>query len=541
MEKRTILAIVLSLAVLLGFQYFFPPAQPPKPAAVSGKGAAPAAKPLSTDTTAKATQPAADAKAVKKPAAAPAPVAEIEEGELVFVETTLYRAEIDTLGGRLKSFYLKEYKTENTPDSPELNLVTVTGNGLYPLTGAVKIADKWLPDARLRFQPPAAGKQLQIDEKHRTLRLEARLPEGGRLIKEFHFEPATYVVGVDYTAIDKSGNELPIAAVRLNWSHSSAGQKKSRYVYNGIIGYINDKLFKPGKKDKEVARQELIGKINWLGYTSKYFLSALLVPEKGAPGATRGIISRNDADNLMVTFEAGGSSRLRAYIGPKSSELLKPLQLHLEDSIEYGWFGIIARPLVSLLHFLYQYIHNYGVAIIILTILIKLAFYPLSQKSYKSMSQMKKVQPKLAKLKEKHKDDKARLNKEMMDLYRTHKVNPFGGCLPMLVQIPVFFALYRALMVAIELRHAPFVFWITDLSAKDPYYVTPLIMGATMFLQQKMTPSTGDAMQAKMMLFMPIIFTFMFLNFPSGLVLYWLVNNILSIGQQYLVMRQVEA
>jgi YidC/Oxa1 family membrane protein insertase len=154
---------------------------------------------------------------------------------------------------------------------------------------------------------------------------------------------------------------------------------------------------------------------------------------------------------------------------------------------------------------------------------------------------MKKVQPKLAKLKEKHKDDKARLNKEMMDLYHTHKVNPFGGCLPMLVQIPVFFALYRALMVAIELRHAPFVFWITDLSAKDPYYVTPLIMGATMFLQQKMTPSTGDAMQAKMMLFMPIIFTFMFLNFPSGLVLYWLVNNILSIGQQYLVMRQVEA
>jgi len=152
---------------------------------------------------------------------------------------------------------------------------------------------------------------------------------------------------------------------------------------------------------------------------------------------------------------------------------------------------------------------------------------------------MKLVQPKLAKLKEKYKDDKARLNKEMMDLYRTNKVNPFGGCLPIVVQIPVFFALYRALMVAIELRHAPFFGWILDLSAKDPYYVTPLIMGATMFLQQKMTPSTGDAMQAKMMLFMPIIFTFMFLNFPAGLVLYWLVNNVLSIGQQYMVMRQV--
>lgn len=151
---------------------------------------------------------------------------------------------------------------------------------------------------------------------------------------------------------------------------------------------------------------------------------------------------------------------------------------------------------------------------------------------------MKEVQPKLAKIKEKYKDDKARINKEMMDLYRTHKVNPFGGCLPIVIQIPVFFALYRSLMVAIELRHAPFFGWILDLSAKDPYYVTPLVMGATMFLQQKMTPTTGDAMQAKMMLFMPIIFTFMFLNFPSGLVIYWLVNNVLSIAQQYMVMRQ---
>jgi YidC/Oxa1 family membrane protein insertase len=156
------------------------------------------------------------------------------------------------------------------------------------------------------------------------------------------------------------------------------------------------------------------------------------------------------------------------------------------------------------------------------------------------MNKMKLVQPKLQKIREKYKDDKARLQKEMMDLYRTHKVNPFGGCLPIVVQIPVFFALYRCLMVAIELRHAPFYGWITDLSDKDPYYVTPILMGLTMFLQQKMTPTTGDPMQAKMMLFMPVIFTFMFLNFPSGLVLYWLVNNVLSIGQQYLVMRQAQ-
>jgi len=540
MEKRTILAIVLSLAVLLGFQYFFPPAHPPqkKVAAQVGSKVQPTTAPAGSEKTAPAataTEPASTSAS----AAVPAPV--VEEGERVVVQTPLYRAEFDTIGGRLKAFYLKHYKTENQPGSPELNLVTVTGAGPWPLTGAVQVEGRWQPDAGLHFQP--ATRALEVDQAEKSLVFEAPLKEGRTLVKTLHFNPDSYVIGVSYTVTGEKGALLDVAGVRLNWTHSSKGQKKSRYVYNGVIGYVNDKLFKPGKKDKEIARQEIAGQISWFGYTSKYFISALLIPEKEKPTATRGIITRSGSDNgnLIVTFEVDGSRQLRAYIGPKEGNRLQALGLHLEASIEYGWFGVIARPLVWLLHFLYQYVHNYGIAIIILTILIKLVFYPLSQKSYKSMSKMKEVQPKLAKLKEKFKDDKARLNKEMMDLYRTHKVNPFGGCLPMVVQIPVFFALYRALMVAIELRHAPFFFWITDLSAKDPYYVTPLIMGATMFLQQKMTPTAGgDAMQAKLMLFMPIIFTFMFLNFPSGLVLYWLVNNILSIGQQYLVMRQVE-
>jgi YidC/Oxa1 family membrane protein insertase len=535
MEKRTILAIVLSLAVLLGFQYFFPPAQPPQKAA-SSVSRSTADKKAPAKTTAASPAPEAAAPAAEK-AAAPAPV--VEEGELVVVQTPLYRAEFDTVGGRLKAFYLKHYKTENKPGSPELNLVTVTGSGPWPLTGAVKFEGRWQADAGLHFKSPARA--LEVDGGEKTLVFKASLGAGKTLIKELHFNPQSYVVGISYAVSSEDGSAPAVEGVRVNWVHSSKGQKKSRYVYNGVIGYVNDKLFKPGKKDKEIARQEIAGQISWFGYTSKYFISALLVPEKGQPTATRGIINRSGDDNLTVTFEVDGSRQLRAYIGPKEGNRLQALGLKLEASIEYGWFGVIARPLVWLLHFLYQYVHNYGIAIIILTILIKLVFYPLSQKSYKSMSKMKEVQPKLAKLKEKFKDDKARLNKEMMDLYRTHKVNPFGGCLPMVVQIPVFFALYRALMVAIELRHAPFFFWITDLSAKDPYYVTPLIMGATMFLQQKMTPTAGgDAMQAKLMLFMPIIFTFMFLNFPSGLVLYWLVNNILSIGQQYLVMRQVE-
>jgi len=192
-------------------------------------------------------------------------------------------------------------------------------------------------------------------------------------------------------------------------------------------------------------------------------------------------------------------------------------------------------PMLIILKYLNEFVKNYGIAIIILTILIKILFWPLGNKSYESMKAMQKLQPKMVELREKYKDDKQKLSQETMALYRAHKVNPMGGCLPMLIQIPVFFGLYKALLYAIELRHAPFFWWIQDLSAKDPYYITPIIMGATMFVQQKMTPTAGDPMQQKIMLFLPIIFTFLFLNFPSGLVIYWLFNNILSIGQQYYV------
>jgi YidC/Oxa1 family membrane protein insertase len=218
---------------------------------------------------------------------------------------------------------------------------------------------------------------------------------------------------------------------------------------------------------------------------------------------------------------------------------MKAQNVGLENAIDFGdWLKWLAMPLLVALKFLYGYVHNYGIAIIILTILIKLIFWPLGNKSYKSMKEMQKLQPKMAALREKYKDDKTKLSQESMALYKTHKVNPLGGCLPMVVQIPVFFGLYKSLLYAIELRHSPFFWWIQDLSAKDPYYITPIIMGATMFIQQKMTPTGADPMQAKIMLFMPIIFTFMFLNFPSGLVIYWLFNNIISIGQQVYINRQ---
>jgi YidC/Oxa1 family membrane protein insertase len=228
------------------------------------------------------------------------------------------------------------------------------------------------------------------------------------------------------------------------------------------------------------------------------------------------------------------------FIGPKDIDILKAQGSSLEQSLDLGWFTVLAKPMLHTLKFFYTYIPNYGVGIIFITIILKIIFFPLTHKSYKSMKEMGKLQPKMAALKEKYKNDRDAMNRAVMELYRDHKVNPLGGCLPMLVQIPVFFALYKALMFSIELRHAPFMLWITDLSDKDPYYVTPIIMGATMFIQQKMTPSTMDEMQQKIMLALPVVFTFMFLNFPSGLVLYWLVNNILTIGQQMYINKLVK-
>jgi len=223
------------------------------------------------------------------------------------------------------------------------------------------------------------------------------------------------------------------------------------------------------------------------------------------------------------------------YLGPKVIALLKELNVGAEKAVRYGWFSPIAKILLRFVNLTHKVTKNYGADIIIISVLLKILFWPLTRKSYVSMKEMQKVQPEMAMLREKYKGDKARLNREMMDLYKRRKVNPLGGCLPMLVQIPIFFALYWALMGSIELRHAAFILWIRDLSYRDPIYVSPILMGVSMLWQQKMTPTAGDPRQAKMMMFMPIIFTFLFLTFPAGLVIYWLVTNILTIGQQYLI------
>ncbi len=242
----------------------------------------------------------------------------------------------------------------------------------------------------------------------------------------------------------------------------------------------------------------------------------------------------------VIVPGAKGSISVPLYVGPQEVEKLAKLAPGLDLTIDYGWLTIIAAPLFKVLSFIHGWVGNWGIAIILLTMLIKLLFFPLSAASYKSMAKMKVLGPKLQRLKEQYGDDKAKMNQAMMELYKTEKVNPLGGCLPIVIQIPVFIALYWVLLAAVELRHAPFFGWIKDLSAADPFYILPVLMGATMFLQTKLNPTPPDPIQAKIMLYMPLVFSVMFLWFPAGLVLYWTVNNLLSIWQQWQINRMTE-
>jgi YidC/Oxa1 family membrane protein insertase len=322
--------------------------------------------------------------------------------------------------------------------------------------------------------------------------------------------------------------------------------KDNRFDTAGSYILSDNTLQVDKAKDVASASKKYDKDVQWAGFADKFFLSALLAEKnsiasvelkKNASGFMESIVS-----SPQVTINAGQSVTVphRLFVGPKGINILKAQGNSLEKALDLGWFKVIAMPLLDSLNFFYRYVGNYGIAIIIITVILKALFFPLTHKSYKSMKDMQKIQPKMAALKEKFKDDRDAMNKAVMELYREHKVNPMGGCLPMVVQIPVFFALYKALSFSIELRHAPFFLWVTDLADKDPYYVTPVIMGITMFVQQKMTPSQMDPIQQKMMLALPVVFTFMFLSFPSGLVLYWLVNNILTIGQQMYINKLVK-
>ncbi|MFP4169047.1 MAG: membrane protein insertase YidC [Desulfonatronovibrionaceae bacterium] len=547
-NKRVFLAVSLCIVVLVLWNILFPPVPPVQQQAEqtarteekAGSGRE------------KEAQAPQDTAGEKADTAADRAEAEVDEdfvpesGREVEVDTPLYKAVFNSQGGIVEQFELKKYEQTIKPDSEQVDLITHRALAKGPMGVIWDRRPTW---SEGEWALEGGDLRLEKGEK-KSLEFTGRMDDL-RFVRELVFEGGSYVVEETLTVIDTGGspNAGELAFVLSTPTLSS---EDNRYNRTQIMYRNQEGISKEDDADdlREIGIKTGMG-VDWGGISSNYFLLGMIPDTKDMYFKAR---LEDDIYRLALVrdFDIPADSARRVtctyYLGPKVGSQLAKAPNDLKSSLQYGWafFDLIAKPLMQVLNFFYEYTGNYGIAIIILTIIIKIIFWPLSQKSYKSMNKMKKIQPMMTKIKEKYKDDRQKMNEEMMRLYKTYKVNPAGGCLPMLVQIPVFIALYQALLSAIELRHAPFIYhlpftdivWLADLSAKDPLYITPLIMGATMFMQQKMTPSPGDPTQAKIMLFMPVVFTFIFLTFPSGLVVYWLANNVLSIAQQWWMLKK---
>ncbi len=458
------------------------------------------------------------------------------------VTTDLYSAVVSSFGGRLASFRLFNYRSELDPDSALLDMVTDSPS--LPLGVVWSAADgRRLDDSEINYRIESPLSTISGDAST-TLSMSGRAPGGEIVTKTLVFHGNSYVIDYTVTITGRSGG--PIGVV---WTRRLNPAGSGRYVKEGPAALVDGKLESVSAADMDEP-ESFSGSISWGGYADHYFLAAYLADE-AAPMKLTAEIGRGVGISTLWRDGAEESVSYRLFIGPKSLEVLRSVDPDLSGAVDLGIFSIIARPLLEAMLFLERFIGNFGWSIVLLTIALRVVFYPVNKKQAEAMKGMQKIQPEMKRIQERFKDDREQLNKEMMDLYRRHKVNPLSGCLPMLLQLPVFIGLYNALMQSIELRHAPFFGWITDLSQPDrlgslpiPFVEPPgipvltLLMGVSMLLQQRMTPSAGDPAQQRMMMLMPVVFTVMFINFPSGLVLYWLCNNLLSIGQQYFTNKQ---
>ena len=460
------------------------------------------------------------------------------EEQTVEINTELFRAKFSNRGAVIKSWELKKYTTPGEQGAQPVQLVYSGGRFKGPLS--VMTNDQALTNDLDTALYLVTQDVSQLDSAHPVGHVTFRYHNAQRNVdveKELTFHHGTYVVDI---AIRTQGLTAPID-VTLGTNFGIVEWGEGFIGLMGSASLVDDKVLKE-TPDGEAERK---GDVKWSAIQDKYFLSVLM-PQKASAA-----LAKKEGDKLVsagVRFAAptnGPTMVMQLYAGPKEYDTLKLLNVGLEDTIDFGWFvfgswGLVkavAKPIFYVLRFLFEFTHNYGITIILLTLSIKLIFVPLQYKSYKSMKQMQVIQPKVLALQTKLKDDRERLNKELIKLYKDHKVNPVGGCLPMVLQMPVFVALFNILYMTIDLRQAPFMLWIKDLSVQDPYYVLPIIMGATMVIQQKITPTTMDPTQAKIMLFLPVFMTFLFVNFPAGLVLYWLTNNVLTITQQVVTER----
>ena len=471
-----------------------------------------------------------------------------EAGQKISVKTDYLLAEIDTAGGDLRRLELMKHR--DTLDEKK-NFLLLQNNPEHIYVAQSGLIGHDLATHKTQFSAEAANYELKPGAERLEVRLTAPAVDGIKVTKVYTFRKSSYLMDVSYEISNNSAIPLqPFAYFQfLRDGKPPAGETKLVPTYTGPAIYTEQQKFEKiefASIDKGKAKYPQNADNGWIAILQHYFLAAWLPKDK----TPREFYAKKLGEDLysvgtilpVPKIDSGKTATITVplYAGPQEQDSLSKLAPGLGLTVDYGWLTVIAVPLFWVLSWLYKWAQNWGVAIILLTVLIKFLFYPLSAASYRSMAKMRVLAPKMQKIKEQYGNDRQRLHQAMMELYKTEKINPLGGCLPILVQIPVFIALYWVLLASVELRHAPFALWITDLSAPDPYYVLPVIMGITMIIQSRLSPEPPDPIQARMMKIMPIAFSVFFFFFPSGLVLYWLINNILSIAQQWQITRVIE-
>jgi YidC/Oxa1 family membrane protein insertase len=542
--QRLILAMIFFFSLFMLFEAWQRETRGPAQPATAEKKAAESEQPPAAST------PTPTAKLEPPPtSAATAPqLPKQASGDIVRVETDVFSIDIDTVGATITRAALKQHR--GTVDTSKNFLLLEHDPGRIYVAQSGLIGEG-LPNHNTRFVASAKEYQLPEGQARMEVRLEAQGENGVKVAKVFVFERGSYTIGVRQEIQNSTGGSLqPYAYYQLVRDGTPPeGDSKMLPTYTGVAVYTDkDKFQKVGFEDIEKGKTPYTRTADdgWIGLVQHYFVTAWIPPEKIA----REFFTRRLGENLysagvilpLGQMEPGAQAtqQVLLYAGPQDQDKLAAIAPGLDLTVDYGWLTVIAAPLFWVLKTLHGWVGNWGVAIILLTVLIKLLFYPLSAASYKSMARMRVLAPKLQRLKEQYGDDRSRMQQAMMDLYKTEKINPLGGCLPILVQIPVFIALYWVLLASFELRQAPFMLWIKDLAAPDPYFILPVLMGATMIIQTRLNPEPPDPVQAKIMKIMPIAFSIFFFFFPAGLVLYWLVNNILSIAQQWQITRSME-
>ncbi len=468
------------------------------------------------------------------------------QSEKFVLENDVLRLEISSTGANvIDAKLLKELNADQKP----VELFQYTpAHKYFARSGLIAIGNPDLPNHTSAFKLQQAGK----DGSGRPFLVLASERNGVKLEKTFLLNPGSYVIDVGHRVTQSNSNPNPLVLyteiVRDGTSEPKVGPFGGAFsasTFTGPAAYTeNDKFRKVNFKDIEKSKAEVpkqipAGQSGWVAMVQHYFASAWIPGDKVA----RDIYADKVDVNLyrigmqipLGTIDKGATvvEKARLFVGPQEEKMLEGIAPGLELLKDYGYLTILAKPIFWLLAKIQSYVGNWGWSIILLTILIKLAFFPLSAASYKSMARMKEVQPRLVAMKEQYKGDPQKLNQAMMEMYKKEKINPVGGCLPVVIQIPVFISLYWVLLSSVETRGAPWIGWIHDLSVPDPYYILPIVMAISMFVQTKLNPTPPDPIQAKVMLYMPIVFSIMFFFFPAGLVLYWVVNNMLSIAQQW--------